>query len=400
MSYGLIGLGTIGQNLTLNIQKNTEVHVYNRTHEKVDELVKKSTNIHGHDNICGMIAKMKKPRTIITTLPHGETSDCVIKHMLKGVSRFDTIIDCSNEYYRTSRNRGSYLASRGVHYIGAGLSGGASGALHGPALMIGCSKKVFETNKDFLESFCKNVTYMGNDFGNGHYTKMVHNGIEYGMLQGISDIYSYCDQDQKVMLDLMNDVYGSDIDGFLVNSAVEVLKKYDIHKIVDVAEMNQTGLWCSQVGMEYNIPTPLINTTLSTRIASSHTKCLNTSQKINIFYDRVIAINTLRFVFATAIAEGYELMSTRNIKKSKATKAWSSGTIIECPMISGDVYDVMEETVADVRIFVMHCARSGVPCPAIMTALSHYDFIHQTRTSMNFLMAQRNHFGGHKIYQV
>ena len=241
---------------------------------------------------------------------------------------------------------------------------------------------------------------MGNDFGHGHYTKMVHNGVEYGMLQGMADVYSYCNQDQQDMLDIMNDAYGSDIDGFLTSSAIDVLKKYEIHKISDIAQMNETGRWCAKVGLEYDIPTPMINSALNTRMTSSYTKCLDTTQKTNIFYDRLVALNTLRFVFASSLVEGYDLMGTRNIKKNRIEKAWSKGTIIECPMVGADLYEVMEETADDARTFVMHCAMSHIPCPAVQAALNQFDFKRQRRTSMNFLMAQRNHFGQHKIYEA
>ena len=399
-SYGLIGLGAIGQNLAPNIQRKTDIHVYNRTTEKVDELMKKGLGIHGHHSICEMISKMEKPRTIITTLPSGEPSDFVINHMLKTLDPLDTVVDCSNEHYRISRHRAASLSIRSIRYIGAGLSGGAKGALNGPSMMLGCTRRAYENNKDFFEVFCKNVTYMGNDVGHGHYTKMVHNGVEYGMLQGMADVYSYCNQDQKTMSDLMKDAYGSDIDGFLTNAAIDVLKDYEIHKISDIAEMNQTGRWCAQVGLEYNVPIPIINSALSARITSAYTKCLDTTQKTNIFYDRLVALNTLRFVFASSLLEGYDLMSTRNIKKSRVQKAWSSATIIECPMVEADLYEVMEETADDARTFVVHCTMSHIPCPAVQAALTQFDFKRQRRTSMNFLMAQRNHFGQHKIYEA
>lgn len=399
-SYGLVGLGAIGQNLALNIQKKTDVHVYNRTPQKVNELMKRGLGIHGHESLCEMISSMELPRTIITTLPSGETTDSVIRYMLKSLDPLDTVIDCSNEHYRVSRHRGAYLATHGIRYIGAGLSGGAKGALNGPALMLGCNKLTYDNNREFLETFCKNVTYMGNDFGVGHYTKMVHNGVEYGMLQGMADVYSYCNQDQICMSQLMNDTHGTDIDGFLMNAAVDVLKKFEIHKISDIAEMNHTGLWCSKVGMEYEIPTPIINAALNARITSSYEKYLDTCQKTCIFYDRVVALNTLRFVFASSLSEGYDLMRTRSIDKDQVAKAWGLGTIIECPMVSKDLYEVINETVNDARLFVMHCAKSGIPCPSVCAALTQYDFKHQTRTSMNFLMAQRNYFGDHKVYEV
>lgn len=400
MSCGIIGLGKMGYNLALNIQKNNDIHVYNRSPKRVQELVKQSPGIHGHESICEMLSAMESPRTVITMLPHGEATDAAIQHMVKTLNPADTIIDCSNEHYRTSRNRGAYCGSRQINYLGAGVSGGAMGALNGPSVMIGGNRLTFENNKNFLESFCKNVTYMGPGYGDGHYTKMVHNGIEYGMLQGMADVFTYCNQDQRLMMDVLDGIMGTEIDGYITNCAYEVLNRYEIYKISDVAEMNSTGLWCSQVGLEYAIPTPVINSAVNARITSRYVKSIETAQKPNIFIDCVLAKSALRFVFAQSILEGYELMSTRDFDKKDVTKAWSTATIIECPLIGEDCYQVMRETVDDVRVFVMHCARCGIPCPAIAAALNHYDFTHQRRTSMNFLMAQRNYFGQHQVYEA
>lgn len=400
MSIGIVGLGPIGHNLTLNIQKNNDVHVYDVTPQKVQELVKKGPGIHGYESIFEMLSKMKTPRTIITALPCGNTNDNLTKHMFKTLKPSDTIIDCSNEHYRTSRGRGALCMSRQINYLGVGLSGGVRGALHGPALMVGGSKTIYDEQKAFFQTFCKNVTYMGNCYGDGHYTNMVHNGIEYGMLQGMADVFSYCNQDQTSMMEVLDDLVNSDIDGFLVKSAVEVLDKYTIHEISDVAEMNGTGLWCLQTALEYGIPTPVISSAVNTRLTSRYVKSVNTTQKQNMFFDRKLAAATLRFVFASSLSEGYELMSTRTIKKKKATKAWSIGTIIECPLVTDDYHAVMDQTIEDARVFVIHCTRIGIPCPAVQAALNHYDFTHQRRTSLNFLMAQRNHFGNHIISHI
>ena len=325
MSFGIIGLGSIGHNLTLNIQKKNDVHVYDITSQKVQELVNKSPGIHGHESICEMLSKMNTPRTVITALPRGNINDNVTNHMFKSLSPGDTIIDCSNEHYRLSRGRGAHCMSRQINYLGVGLSGGADGALHGPALMVGGLKAVFEKQKNFLESFSKNVTHVGSGYSDGHYTKMVHNGIEYGMLQSMADIYSYCNQDQVSMLDVLDELVNSDIDGFLIKSSVEVLNKYKIHEISDVADMNGTGTWCVETAIEYGIPTPVIYSAVNTRYASRYVKSINTTQKQNIFFDQKLAAAALRFAFASSLAEGYQLMSTRNIKKKKAMKAWSLG---------------------------------------------------------------------------
>lgn len=400
MSIGLIGLGAIGGNLAKNIQKSNEIHVYDRVPGIVTSLTDKYTNIHGYDTMQSMISNMDQPRTIITSLHPGEITESVVKALSKELSENDTVIDCSNEHYRISRNRGAYCQCKGINYLGTGLSGGAEGALKGPALMIGGSETAFRKNEKLLKSFSKNVTYMGQDYGVGHYTKMVHNGIEYGMLQGIADVYAYCNQDEHYMMEILRATKNTDIDGYLTQSAIKVLTNYNVHKIADVGKMNNTGLWCSQVGLEYGIPTPIINSAVNSRITSSYVKALHTQQYSNYAIDTIVGVDALRFVFASAILEGYDLMTTRHVNDESIKRAWSSGTIIDCPMIGEKCRDVVNQTIENARILVMYCTSAGIPCPAISAALTHYDFTHQTSTSMKFIMAQRNYFGQHEIIEA
>jgi 6-phosphogluconate dehydrogenase len=400
MSHGLIGLGAMGANLARNIQKNDKLHVYNRSQDKVNALVYECPNIKGHKTILEMISHMDTPRTVITMLPHGEPTQDMINILVRYMSPDDIIVDCSNENHKTSRMRGSICREHSVKYLGSGMSGGAMGALNGPALMVGGPRGAYDHNKDFFKSFCKNVTYMGSGYGDGHYTKMVHNGVEYGMLQGMADVYAYCNQDNDAMSKIMEHLADTDIDGYITNCGVEVLKKYDIHNIADIAEMNNTGLWCSQLGYEYRIPTPVMNSAVNTRITSKYIKAVETNETNNTGFDTGVAANALRFVFAASISEGYDLMKPLVIDKKLITNAWSHGTIIDCPLIRGNYEEVMDETVEQARAFVLQCTYSGIPCPSVQAALTQYDFTHQSKTSLNFLMAQRNFFGQHAIKEV
>lgn len=398
-SVGLIGLGAIGGNLALNLQRIRDVHVFGRSSEKVNAVANKSDRIHGHMSTDTFVTNLDTPRTVITTVPHGDATDSVVDTLLKALEPGDTIIDCSNEQYRTSRSRGAKCMSKKVNYMGVGLSGGAFGARTGPALMIGSSVPSFEEHSELFKSFSKNYVHMGTDHGIGHFTKMVHNGVEYGMLQGVADVYAYCNQDMYYMTYALKETEQTDIDGYITRSAMKVLAEYDVHRILDVAEMNNTGLWSAMVGMEYGIPTPVLNASLNTRLVSQEMKAINVNQHLNYAFDRYVAVSTLRFVFAMAIIEGFKLMETRPVDRTDVIDAWSSGTIIECPMIAEDCYDVLERTVEDARVFVMFCTSCGIPCPAVQAALTHYDFIHQKKTSISFLMAQRNHFGQHSIME-
>src|SRR5210317_2252029 len=400
MSLGLIGLGSIGGNLALNIQKSHELNVCNRSPEKVKAIVKKSSHVKGYENVEEMVSDMKEPRTIITALPHGETTDAMVKKLGSVMTKGDTIIDCSNEFYRTSRNRGAFCQSKGIGYLGTGLSGGAEGARLGPALMIGGPQKTFEEHEDLFKSFAKSYAYMGEDYGVGHFTKMVHNGVEYGMLQGIADVYAFCNQDGYYMGQVLKRIESTDIYGYLTKSAMSVLHEYDFNKIADIGDMNNTGLWCSEIGLEYGTPTPTINSAVNTRFTSRHVKAINTAQHANYAIDPIVGMDTMRFVFATSLLEGYDLMETRHVCDESIKQAWSSGTIIECPMISENCRNILEETVDNARVFMMYCTSAGIPAPAVQAALTQYDFTHQTSTSMKLLMAQRNYFGQHEMIEV
>ena len=399
-SVGVIGLGSIGKNLALNIQEKQKLHVYNKTQSKVVTLEEQSENVFGHESIGEMVDAMKWPRVVFTALPHGQATDDTVRILLEHMRPNDTIVDCSNEYYRVSRTRGARCKSRKVNYLGTGLSGGAEGARTGPALMIGGTKSAYEMHKPLLSKFAKRHTYMGEDFGVGHFTKMVHNGVEYGMLQAVADLYAYRDHDDDRMQKSLEHAIGTDMDGYIVRSALKVLENYDMSKISDVAEMNNTGLWCSQVGLEYEIPTPVINSAVNTRITSKYIKSVRTKQKITASFKPIVGMNTLRFTFAASLLEGFDLMRTRNASKQDVINAWSRGTIIECPLIASELHGIMDKHILDARIFALHCMTAGVPCPAVHAAINQYDFIHQQKTSMSFLMAQRNYFGQHTLIEV
>lgn len=380
MSHGIIGIGAMGYQLAMNLDGKFDMHVYNRSPQKMKELLKCTVNTRGHESICEMVASMKKPRTIMTVVPHGEASDMVIGHLTKVVEPTDMIIDCADEHYNVSRRRADFCSSRGIKYLGAGIS-------RGPSMMIGGPRSYYDEQKEFLNSFCNNVTYMGPSAGDGHYTKMIHNGIEYCMLQGMADVFAYCEQKQQNMKQVLAALKSTDIDGPIIDHAWETLDKCDMSEISDVVDVNATGLWCVQMGLDMGIPTPIMNSTLNARIVSGHSRSIETSEKPNIFFDPILASQSLRFLFAMAINEGYDLSSMRPIKQKKIRKALSKGTVIECPMITMNTNSVIRETIGDVRTFVMHCTRSGIPCPAIQAALTHYDFIAQRKTSMNFVKA-------------
>lgn len=401
MSYGLIGLGAMGSNLALNISRKHNLHLYNRTKEKTVNVISKGrpNSMHGFDTIMQMIQSMEKPRTIITMLPHGNASHTTIKHAAQLLDNNDTIIDCANQHYDMSIECEKICKQFGVNYLGVGMSGGAHGALNGPAIMIGGDENVYNKQKGYLDSFCNNVVYIDNKCDSGHFTKMVHNGIEYVMLQAIADVYAYLNYDYNSMYKLLSKCVNSEMNGYLIYNAFNVLEKYNIESISDKANMNNTGLWCVEYAYKHGINVPCMHAAVQSRIASNKSKKSN-SQKKNTCIDIEIAFHSLRFVYACAFIEGNEIINYKNLNSTFVRKAWSKDTIIECPMVminEKKLCTICNESIDKTRVMVIECSQNGIPIPCISNALQFYDFTHQRKTQMNFLMAQRNVFGQHEI---
>ena len=409
MSYGIIGLGKMGSNLALNISNKHKLHLYNRSSAKVDNTIKKGKrgSMKGHKTILQMTQSMERPRTILTMLPHGETTNEIISHTLKLIEPGDTIIDCANEFYKESSLREKLCDKYQVNYLGTGMSGGASGALNGPAVMVGGRASAFMQQKDYLNAFCKNVVHVNNDADSGHFTKMVHNGIEYVMLQAIADMYAYFNYDYDYTSAVLRrcSSENSEMNGYLTRSAFNVLDNcddmYNMDKIRDVAHMNDTGLWCVEYAYKNGICTPTMHSAVQARIASNFPK--NTEaigQRCNYNIDLDAAYNALRLVYAMSVYEGLMLINHKRIDEKKAQDAWSAATIIECPMImcsKRKLMGIADESIYKARMFLIECVRNGVPVPSVSAAIQHHDFINQKKTQMNLIMAQRHYFGQHEF---
>lgn len=393
MSFGLIGLGKMGANLALNISKNRDLNIYNRTTAKTFQICDKNrVRLNGFSNVESFIENTETPRKIITMMPNGINFDNFLSLMDPG----DVIIDCANEHYEVSSKKDQECSKWGVQYLGVGMSGGAFGALHGPAVMIGGNESAWKENKEFFETFCNNTVYIGTEPDVGHFTKMVHNGVEYSMLQCIADIYSYCNHDGELTQEVLQ---GCD-QGYLTETAQEVLRTYSIDKIVDDCKMNSTGLWCSQYALEHNIPLTTIHTSVQYRINSSQ-KYDNNWIRNQIATPNISdAQGAIRFVFALAFYEGLSLVKHKGIDPDKARQAWSKFTIIRCDMTNLNEQELlmeMDKNIYHMRNLVKSCVFLGINIPVLSAALQYYEFTHTTQTQMALIMAQRNYFGNHEI---
>ena len=392
MNYGLVGLGKMGANLALNISNKKHLNVYNRTTAKTYKICDQNhERLRGFKTIEEFVSETEHPRKIITMLPNSVEFD-----FLEYLEPGDTIIDCANERWNVSTLKEEQCNKESVNYLGVGMSGGYLGALHGPAVMIGGSREVYEDTQEFFESFCNSSVFIGEDADMGHFTKMVHNGIEYGMLQAIADVYAYANNDRGIMHNILEGT----TDGYLVRSAKKVCAEYDIDKIIDRCEMNDTGLWCSQWALENKIPLTVINTAVACRIQSMQDKAPNSYKKLTTVTSVKHARGAIEFVFAMAFLEGLRLIESKGIDTNLAQEAWSEYTIIwseMCKMSRQELQHVVENNIYNARYLVSDCTLKGISIPVISAALQEYELNHTPQSHMAFVCAQRNDFGNHPV---
>tara|TARA_Y100000389_G_C17471252_1_gene531310 strand:+ start:14459 stop:15679 length:1221 start_codon:yes stop_codon:yes gene_type:complete len=399
MSIGLIGTGSMGSQLAINISKRSVIHVHNRTYSKVKKLADKNVNIEGHESLVDFVSNMKEPRTIITMLPHGTPSMNMIKTLTKHVSSDDIIINCANELYRNSVYIEQECRNRDVNYLGVGVSGGVNGALLGPAMMVGGDKNVYETVRPFFESIACNTVHISDDPGSGHFAKMVHNGVEYGMLQGIADVFAYCNYDTKRFESILREAKDTFLDGYLIDSAIRVCQTMPVNSIDGTCQMNNTGLWTQYYSLQQQINAPMISAGVQSRIATKHAVDKDVP-KVKAIVHPPLVIQALHFVFSSSLLEGYAITDSKGFPRETVKKAWMKGTIIENDMVPLDtdmLRAIRKFSANGARQVCQRCIIANIPVPTLSNGITAYDFERNGNKSTAFVMAQRHDFGGHDI---
>ena len=286
---GLIGLAVMGENLALNIERNGfPISVYNRTYEKTETLVNgraKGTKLTGHKTIEEFVKSLERPRRIIILVKAGKPVDAVIDQLTPLLEKDDIIIDGGNSHFADTRRRYEAITSKGLQFIGSGVSGGEEGALWGPSLMPGGSKTAYGRIQPIWEKIAAQVddgpccTYIGND-GAGHFVKMVHNGIEYGDMQLIAESYDILQRvlglDAPKLAEIFETWNKGLLNSFLIEITGKVLRKKDeetgkwlVDLILDKAGQKGTGKWMSQIALDLGVPIPTINSAVEGRILSA-----------------------------------------------------------------------------------------------------------------------------------
>ncbi len=446
---GLIGLGVMGRNLLLNMaDSGFAVAGYDKDAAKVDALAQEAEKheILGAGDLVQFTRALKSPRAILLLVPAGKIVDAVISDLLPHLAPGDLIIDGGNSYFLDTDRRRRSLTEKGIHFMGMGVSGGSKGARIGPSMMPGGDPKAFAQVQNLLEPVAARadgepcVAWVGNGSA-GHYVKMVHNGIEYGMMELIAETYDL----MKRVLHLDNAAIAAVFEAwnrgklasFLVEITARIFTRKDpdtgfhiVDLIQDASRQKGTGKWTSQDAMNLQAPIPIIDMAVVMRHLSGYKEervaahqILGATEPKDTIQDQKAFLNTLEnalyFGFLTVYAQGFDLMRKASaeygfdLNMQTIARIWRGGCIIRAAMLetfrgafhrNPDLPNLLvDEAVARVALEVHTDARSavktaldaGIPAPGLMAAVAYFDAYRSDRLPANLIQAQRDFFGSH-----
>ena len=446
---GLIGLAVMGENLVLNMESHGfTVVVYNRTVEKVDIFVNgrgKGKNVIGAHTIEELTANLKAPRKVMLMVKAGKAVDDFIELLIPHLEKGDIIIDGGNSYFQDTIRRTKYLESKGMLFIGTGVSGGEEGALKGPSIMPGGSPAAWPAVKPIFQAIAAKVDngtpccdWVGEN-GAGHFVKMVHNGIEYGDMQLITEAYLILRDLLGMSADEMHEVFKEwntgELDSYLIEITRDILAVKDedgkplVDKILDTAGQKGTGKWTGVASLELGVPLTLIGEAVYARCLSAvkeervaASKIL-TGPKPKFEGDKKAFIEDIKnALFASKLvsyAQGYVLMRAAaeeykwNLNNGGIALMWRGGCIIRStflgkikeafdknPSLTNLLLDPffkekIESAQGSWRKVVATSVMNGIWIPAMSTALNYFDGFRTAKLPANLLQAQRDYFGAH-----
>jgi 6-phosphogluconate dehydrogenase len=451
---GLVGLAVMGQNLVLNMNDHSfTVAVYNRTVSKVGDFLSggaKGTNVIGARSIEELVRLLAKPRRIMLMVKAGKPVDEFIEALIPHLEPGDIIIDGGNSNYQDTMRRAALVESKGLLYIGTGVSGGEEGARRGPSIMPGGSPAAWPHVKPIFQAIAAKVAdgspccdWVGEN-GAGHYVKMVHNGIEYGDMQLICEAYHLMKEGLGLSADEMHEVFSQwntgKLDSYLIEITRDILGFKDrdgkpiVDKILDTAGQKGTGKWTGISALELGIPlTMVVEAVLGRALSALKDERVAASQALpgpgpKFSVDRKSFVADLQeAVYASKIisyTQGYMLMRAAakeykwNLNYGGVALMWRGGCIIRSaflgkikeafdkdPNLSNLLLDSyfreqIEGAQSAWRRVVANAAERGIPVPAMSSALAFYDGYRRAWLPANLLQAQRDYFGAHTYERV
>jgi len=459
---GLIGLAVMGENLVMNMEsKGFTVAVFNRTTEKVDKFVAgraAGKNIIGTHSLQELVDALEKPRKVFMMVKAGEAVDQMIEQLIPLMEEGDIIIDGGNSHFPDTMRRTAYVESKGLLYIGTGVSGGEEGALKGPSLMPGGSPAAWPAVKPILQAICAKVGEAGKEEpccdwvgenGAGHFVKMVHNGIEYGDMQLICEAYQIMRDVLGMSADEMHEVFAEwnkgELDSYLIEITKDILAYKDtdgepiVNHILDTAGQKGTGKWTAIAALDEGTPLTLIGEAVFSRCLSAMkeervhaseefagvhacTKNGDAMKQAGITDKKAFIEQIRQALLASKIvsyAQGYTLMRAAakhygwNLNYGGIALMWRGGCIIRSTFLGKikEAYDKdpeltnlildpyfkekIESLVPAWRAVASAAVLTGVPAPAMTSALNWFDGYTTEKLPANLLQAQRDYFGAH-----
>ncbi len=443
---GIVGLGVMGHSIALNFHNHHySVAVYNRTEQKTREFVQSHSEIYGTYSINNFVKALSRPRKILLMMTAGPAIDATIASLVGSLSRGDILMDGGNSYFQDTERRFDQLGREGIHFLGIGVSGGEEGALKGPCLMVGGSREGFDQVRVMLCNIAAQADgtccqFLGSG-GAGHYVKMIHNGIEYAIIQIIAEAYDLLTRGIGLTTQQVHAIFknwnAAKMNSFLMEIANEVLSKKDqdtklplIYVILDRAQQKGTGKWTSQNAMDLGIPTPTIDASVDARNMSAlKDERVYASTRLKGSRPENAIKPTERFAEAladaaqasiiTSYAQGFHLMRAAseeyryNISFDEVARIWKGGCIIRAKLLDpiNHAYNsnpTLQNLLLDPEIIatmsgldnnwrevVVQAKKAGIPISAIDASLDYYDSYRSEHLPANMIQGLRDRFGSH-----
>ncbi len=448
----MIGLGTMGRNFLLNIAEHGIQSVgFDLDAGKRELLLAEGAGmpVDVGGDLAEFLSKLESPRNIMMLVPAGPIVDAVIADLVPHLDQDDLIIDGGNSHYTDTDRREADLAAKGIGFMGVGVSGGEEGARHGASIMPGGRREFYDRIEPTLQAVSAKVngepcvTYMGAGSA-GHFVKMVHNGIEYGMMQLISEAYDVMRRGLGLSENEISEHFGewdrAELNGFLIEITSTVLKKSDditgkplVELILDTAGQKGTGKWTSQAAMDHGVPIPTIDSAVTMRqmsarksVRSAAAKLFGSTKTAGIAKELTTdsVKDALQIAFIATYAQGLALLSTASVERNYnldmagIAKIWRGGCIIRSEVLEdirkafagrpdlenlllSDVFlPLIREKREHLDAFVKSALSSDIPCMSSASTVNYLSAYATERLPANLIQAQRDYFGAHTYQRV
>jgi len=453
-TFGMIGLGVMGRNLLLNLADHGfPVVGFDKDTQKTTSLESAATpgtTVKGVNTLAEMIQALEKPRKLMMLVPAGKPVDDVIHDLIPLLDKGDIVIDGGNSHWTDTLRRVQLAQEKGFHFMGIGISGGEQGARTGPSIMPGGDPEAYPHVQPLLEAVAAKVNgspcvaHLGKGAA-GHYVKMVHNGIEYAIMQLISETYDLLHRGLGLDNDELYKIYKGwnegELQSFLVEITRDIFLKQDdktgnrlVDMILDKAGSKGTGKWTSQDAMDLGLPIPVIDMAVSMRELSAYkdertqastmykTSTVDVPVPKEVFIQQVH--DALYFAVIISYAQGLAMLHKASseldmqIPLNEVVRVWRGGCIIrsslletfyqsftkhpELPniLLDADICQLLSAKKQNMRNVIIHAIHMGYPVGGLMAALSYFDAYRSERMPTNLIQAQRDYFGAHTYQRI